>query len=172
MNLSAPFIPRPKATCLLAAALLLAGAAAFTQLPVSPLPKVDFPTIHVSANLPGASPTTMATAVAMPLERRIGRIAGVTEITSENTLGKTELTVQFDLDKDADEAAREVAAAIQAAGGDLPPMPSRPTYRKVNPSDSPILIITLTSKSLQMADVYAAANTVLAQKISQVPGVG
>ena len=121
MNLSAPFIRRPKATWLLAAALLLAGAAAFTQLAVSPLPKVDFPTINVSASLPGASPTTMATAVAMPLERRFGRIAGVSEITSQSALGTTNVTVQFDMDRDVEGAARDIQAAINAAGGDLPP---------------------------------------------------
>ena len=173
MNISAPFIKRPIGTSLLALAVLLAGAGAFVELPVAPLPRVDVPTISVSANLPGASPTTMATAVAMPLERRFGRIAGVTEITSESSLGKTDITVQFDLDKSQETAAREIQAAIQAAGGDLPPnMPSRPRYRKVNPSDSPILIIALTSKSLPIEQVYEAANTVFAQKISQVEGVG
>jgi len=173
MNLSAPFIRRPKATWLLAAALLLAGAAAFTQLPVSPLPKVDFPTINVSANLPGASPTTMATAVAMPLERRFGRIAGVSEITSQSALGTTNVTVQFDMDRDVEGAARDIQAAINAAGGDLPAnLPARPNYRKVNPADSPILIISLRSKSLPLPSVFEAANTVLAQKLAQVPGVG
>ena len=173
MNISAPFIKRPIGTTLLAIALLLAGSAAFLGLPVAPLPKVDIPTINIDANLPGASPTTMATAIAMPLERRVGRIAGVTEITSESTLGKTDITVQFDLDKDVEEAAREVQAAIQAASADLPPnMPARPRYRKVDPSSAPILIITLRSKTLEMPEVYAAANTVLAQKIAQVPGVG
>jgi hydrophobic/amphiphilic exporter-1 (mainly G- bacteria), HAE1 family len=173
VNLSAPFIHRPKATWLLAAALLLAGAAAFTQLPVSPLPKVDFPTISVNASLPGASPTTMATAVAMPLERRFGRIAGVTEITSQSSLGTTGVTVQFDLDRDVEGAARDIQAAINAAGGDLPAnLPSRPNYRKANPADAPILIISLRSKSLPLPMVFEAANTVLAQKLAQVPGVG
>jgi multidrug efflux pump len=173
VNLSAPFIRRPKATWLLAAALLLAGAAAFTQLPVSPLPKVDFPTLNVSANLPGASPTTMATAVAMPLERRFGRIAGVSEITSQSSLGTTNVTVQFDMDRDIEGAARDIQAAINAAGGDLPAnLPSRPNYRKANPSDAPILIISLRSKSLPLPSVFEAANTVLAQKLAQVPGVG
>jgi multidrug efflux pump len=173
MNLSAPFIRRPKATWLLAAALLLAGAAAFTQLAVSPLPKVDFPTINVSGNLPGASPVTMATAVAMPLERRFGRIAGVSEITSQSSLGTTSVTVQFDMDRDVEGAARDIQAAINAAGGDLPPnLPSRPTYRKVNPADSPILIISLRSKSLPLPMVFETANTILAQKLAQVPGVG
>jgi multidrug efflux pump len=173
LNLSAPFIRRPKATWLLAAALLLAGLAAFTQLAVSPLPKVDFPTINVSASLPGASPTTMATAVAMPLERRFGRIAGVSEITSQSALGTTSVTVQFDMDRDVEGAARDIQAAINAAGGDLPAnLPSRPNYRKVNPSDAPILIISLRSKSLPLPMVFEAANTVLAQKLAQVPGVG
>ena len=173
MNLSAPFIRRPKATWLLAAALLLAGAAAFTQLPVAPLPKVDFPTINVGANLPGASPTTMATAVAMPLERRFGRIAGVSEITSQSSLGTTGVTVQFDMDRDVEGAARDIQAAINAAGGDLPAnLPSRPSYRKANPADAPILIISLRSKSLPLPSVFEAANTVLAQKLAQVPGVG
>ena len=173
MNISAPFIRRPIGTSLLALAVLLAGAAAFLNLPVAPLPRVDTPTISISANLPGASPTTMATAVAMPLERRFGRIAGVSEITSESSLGRTDITVQFDLDKSVETAAREVQAAIQAAGGDLPPnLPNRPRYRKVNPADSPILILTLTSESLPIQEVFEAANTVFAQKISQVPGVG
>ncbi|MEO7729865.1 MAG: efflux RND transporter permease subunit, partial [Kofleriaceae bacterium] len=173
VNLSAPFIRRPKATWLLAAALLLAGAAAFTQLAVSPLPKVDFPTISVGASLPGASPTTMATAVAMPLERRFGRIAGVTEITSTSSLGTAGVTVQFDLDRDVEGAARDIQAAINAAGGDLPAnLPSRPNYRKANPSDAPILIISLRSKSLPLQEVFEAANTVLAQKLAQVTGVG
>jgi len=173
MNISAPFIQRPIATSLLALAILLAGAVAFLKLPVAPLPRVDNPTINISGSLPGASPTTMATAVAMPLERRFGRIAGVTEITSESSLGNTSITVQFDLDKDVETAAREVQAAIQAAGGDLPAnMPSRPRYRKVNPGDAPILIIALTSKTMPIEQVYEAANTVLAQKISQVSGVG
>jgi multidrug efflux pump len=173
VNLSAPFIRRPKATWLLAAALLLGGSAAFTQLPVAPLPRVDFPTISVNASLPGASPTTMATAVAMPLERRFGRIAGVTEITSQSSLGTTGVTVQFDLDRDVEGAARDIQAAINAAGGDLPAnLPSRPNYRKANPADAPILIISLRSKSLPLQNVFEAANTVLAQKLAQVPGVG
>ena len=173
MNLSAPFIKRPIATSLLAILILLAGGAAFTQLPVSPLPRVDIPTISVNAALPGASPTTMATAVAMPLERRLGRIAGVTEVTSSSSLGTTGITIQFDLDRDVESAARDVQAAINAAGGDLPPnLPSRPNYRKVDPSSAPILIISLRSKSLPLQRVFEAANTVLAQKISQVEGVG
>jgi multidrug efflux pump len=173
MYISAPFIRRPIGTSLLGLAILLAGVAAFLELPVAPLPRVDTATINVSADLPGASPTTMATAVAMPLERRFGRIAGVSEITSESNLGSTSITVQFDLDKSIETAAREIQAAIQAAGGDLPAnLPKRPRYRKVNPADSPILILSLTSDSLPIEQVYEAANTVFAQKISQVPGVG
>ena len=173
MNLSAPFIRRPIATSLLAAALLLAGAAAFTQLPVAPLPRVDMPTVSVNASLPGASPMTMATAVAMPLERRFGRIAGVSEITSQSALGTTGITVQFDMDRDVESCARDIQAAINAAGGDLPPnLPQVPNYRKVNPADAPILIISLRSKSVPLPQVFEAANTVLAQKIAQVPGVG
>jgi hydrophobe/amphiphile efflux-1 (HAE1) family protein len=173
VNPSAPFIRRPIATSLLAAAILLAGAAAFTQLPVAPLPRVDFPTISVNASLPGASPKTMATAVAMPLERRFGRIAGVSEITSVSALGTTSVTVQFELDRDVESCARDVQAAINAAGGDLPPnLPQIPNLRKVNPSDAPILILSLRSKSVPLPQVFEAANTVLAQKIAQVPGVG
>jgi hydrophobe/amphiphile efflux-1 (HAE1) family protein len=173
MNISAPFIRRPVATSLLAAAILLAGIAAYFQLPVAPLPRVDFPTIQVSAGLPGASPETMASSVATPLERRFGRIAGLTEMTSMSTLGSTSITLQFDLDLNVDAAARDVQAAIAAAGGELPPdLPVKPTYRKVNPSDAPILIISLKSTTLTLAQVYDAANNVLAQKISQVHGVG
>jgi hydrophobe/amphiphile efflux-1 (HAE1) family protein len=173
MSISEPFIRRPVATTLLAAALLLAGAAAYTQLPVAPLPRVDFPTINVNAGLPGASPETMASAVATPLERRFGRIAGLSEITSVSSLGSTSITLQFDLDRDVDAAARDVQAAINAAAGDLPAnLPTRPNYRKVNPADAPIMILSVTSASLPLSQVYDAANTVLAQKIAQVPGVG
>jgi len=173
VNISEPFIRRPVATSLLAAALLLVGATAYTQLPVAPLPRVDYPTINVNAALPGASPETMASAVATPLERRFGRIAGLTEITSVSSLGSVSLTLQFDLDRDVDSAARDVQAAINAAAGDLPPnLPTRPNFRKVNPADAPILILSLTSKTLQLAQVYDAANTILAQKIAQVQGVG
>ncbi len=173
MNVSEPFIRRPIATSLLAAAVLLAGSAAYTRLPVAPLPRVDFPAINVSAGLPGASPETMAAAVATPLERRFGRIAGINELTSTSTLGNTSITLQFDLDRDVDAAARDVQAAINAAGGDLPSnLPSRPSYRKVNPADAPILILSLTSPTLPLAQVFDAANNILAQKISQVPGVG
>ncbi|AKQ64008.1 Acriflavin resistance protein [Myxococcus hansupus] len=173
MNLSGPFIRRPIATSLLAVAILLGGATAYTQLPVAPLPDVDFPTINVTAALPGASPEIMASAVATPLERRFGRIAGINEITSTSTTGNTSITLQFDLSRDVDSAGRDVQAAINAAGGDLPTnLPSRPTYRKVNPADAPILILSLTSKTLPLAQVYDAANNVLAQKVAQVQGVG
>jgi hydrophobe/amphiphile efflux-1 (HAE1) family protein len=173
VTLSEPFIRRPVATALLAAALLLSGAAAYTQLPVAPLPRVDFPTIGVSASLPGASPETMASVVATPLERRFGRIAGLTEITSTSSLGQANITLQFDLDRDVDAAARDVQAAINAAAGDLPPnLPARPRFRKVNPADAPILILSLTSDTVPLAQVYDAANAILAQKISQVDGVG
>jgi len=173
MNIAGPFIRRPIATTLLAIGVLLAGSWAYTLLPVSPLPRVDFPTISISASLPGASPETMASSVATPLERRFGRIAGVTEITSTNVLGTTNITLQFDLDRDVDSAARDVQAAIAAAGGELPTnLPFRPTYRKVNPADSPVMILSMTSDTVPLAQVFEAANSILAQKISQVPGVG
>ena len=173
MSISGPFIRRPVATTLLSAGILLAGAAAYTQLAVAPLPRVDFPTIGVSTSLPGASPETMASAVATPLERRFGRIAGLSEITSVSSLGQASITLQFDLDRDVDAAARDVQAAINAAAGDLPPnLPTRPNFRKVNPADAPILILSLTSDTVPLAQVYDAANAVLAQKISQVDGVG
>ena len=173
MNVSSPFIKRPVATTLLAAALLLAGMLAYANLPVSPLPKVDFPTISVTVTEPGASPETMASAVATPLERRFGRIAGITEITSSSTLGQAQITLQFDLSRDADGAARDVQAAIAAAAGELPSdLPQRPTFRKVNPADSPIMIVSLTSSTIPLSTVFEQANTILAQKVSQVTGVG
>ena len=173
MNISGPFIRRPIATSLLAAAVLLAGLAAFGKLPVAPLPRVDYPTINVSAALPGASPETMASSVATPLERRFGRIAGLTEMTSSSALGATSLTMQFDLDREITGAGRDVQAAINAAGGELPPnLPTLPNYRKVNPSDAPILIVALTSETLPLSQVYDTANTILAQKVAQVEGVG
>ena len=173
MSISSPFIQRPVATSLLAAAVMLAGIAAYFQLPVAPLPRVDYPTLQVTASLPGASPETMASSVATPLERRFGRIAGLTEMTSMSTLGSTSITLQFDLDRNVDTAARDVQAAIAAAGGELPPtLPVKPTYRKVNPSDAPTLIISLTSETLPLAQVFDAANNILAQKLSQVHGVG
>ncbi len=173
MNISAPFIHRPIATTLLMIALGLAGAVAFELLPVSPLPQVDFPTISVSASLPGASPETMASSVATPLERQFGRIAAVTEMTSSSSLGSTSITLQFDLDRDINAAARDVQAAINAARGYLPAnLPSNPNYRKVNPSDSPIIILSLTSSSLSKGQMYDAASTVMAQSLSQIRGVG
>jgi hydrophobe/amphiphile efflux-1 (HAE1) family protein len=173
MSLSDPFIARPVGTLLLSAGLLLAGAAAYTGLPVAPLPRVDFPTINVSASLPGANPETMASAVATPLERRLGRIAGLTEMTSQSGQGSTSITLQFDLDRDVDSAARDVQAAINASSSDLPTnLPLRPGYRKANPADSPILILSLTSDALPLSQVYETANTALAQKIARVAGVG
>ncbi len=173
MNVSEVFIKRPVATSLLTFGIVLAGVIAFRQLPVSPLPQVDFPTISVSASLPGADPETMATSVAAPLERQLGHIAGVTEMTSVNNRGATSITMQFDLDRNIDGAARDVQAAINAARGYLPPnLPSNPTYRKVNPSDAPILIIALTSETLTRAQMYDAASSIMAQKLAQVKGVG
>jgi multidrug efflux pump subunit AcrB len=173
LNISAPFIKRPIATSLLAAAILIAGTVAYLLLPVAPLPKVDFPTINVSATLPGASPETMASSVATPLERRFGRIAGVTEITSTSVLGATSITLQFDLNRDVDAAGRDVQAAIAAAGGELPPsLPTRPTFRKVNPSDSPIMIMSLRSDQVPLPEIFDQANTIFAEKISQIRGVG
>ena len=173
MNLSAPFVARPVATTLLALGVVLAGAVAFTQLPVSPLPQVDYPTISVQAQLPGASPETMASTVATPLERSLGRIAGVSEITSSSSLGSTRITLQFDLDRNINEAATEVQSAINAARSQLPSgMPNNPTYRKVNPADAPILVLTLTSDSMTRGQMYDWASTVVAQKLSQVRGVG
>ncbi|KZT13858.1 multidrug transporter subunit MdtB [Acidovorax sp. GW101-3H11] len=173
MSLSTPFIHRPIGTMLLTLGLALAGAVSYFLLPVAPLPQVDYPTISVSASLPGASPDTMAATVATPLERSLGAIAGVTEITSRSILGSTSITLQFDLDRNVDSAARDVQAAINAARTLLPTgMPSNPTYRKVNPADSPIMILALTSDLLTRGQMYDAASTVLAQKLSQVEGVG
>src|SRR5258706_2320542 len=173
MNISEPFIRRPIATTLLTIGVALSGAVAFRLLPVSPLPEVDFPTISVNASLPGASPETMASSVATPLERQFGRIAGVTEMTSSSGVGSTSVTLQFDLDRDIDAAARDVQSAISAARGNLPSnLPSNPTYRKVNPADAPIFIIALTSETIDQSKIYDAASTVMAQKLSQVPGVG
>ncbi len=173
MNISEVFIKRPVATSLLTLGIVLAGVIAVRHLPVSPLPQVDFPTISVSASLPGADPETMATSVAAPLERQLGHIAGVTEMTSVNNRGATGIILQFDLDRNIDGAARDVQAAINAARGYLPPnLPSNPTYRKVNPSDAPILIIALTSDTLTKPQMYDAASTIMAQKLSQVKGVG
>ncbi len=173
MSISAPFIRRPVGTTLLTAALVLAGVLGFRLLPVAPLPQVDFPTIQIVAGLPGASPETMASAVATPLERQFGRIAGVTEMTSTSFLGATTITLQFDLARDINGAARDVQAAIAAAAGQLPPnMPANPTYRKVNPADAPILIIALTSNTVSRAAMYDVASTVLQQKLAKLEGVG
>ncbi len=173
MNISEIFIRRPVATTLLTAGIALAGLLAFRLLPVSPLPQVDYPTISVNANLPGASPETMAATVATPLERALGRIAGITEMTSSSSLGSTGITLQFDLSRDIDGAARDVQAAINAARSLLPTgLPSNPTYRKVNPSDAPIMILSLTSDTLDQGQMYDSASTILGQALSQVNGVG
>jgi multidrug efflux pump len=173
MNLSAPFVRRPVATTLLTAAVALAGAVAFRFLPVSPLPQVDFPTITVGAGLPGASPEIMASAVAAPLERQLGHIAGVNEMTSSSYLGTTSITLQFDLNRNIDGAARDVQAAINAARAYLPSnLPGNPTYRKVNPADAPILILALTSPIYNRGQLYDAASTIIMQRLSQVQGVG
>src|SRR5207253_2712999 len=167
------FIRRPVATSLITVAILLSGVVAFRFLPVAPLPQVDFPTISVGANLPGASPVTMASAVATPLERQFGRIAGVTQMTSSSGLGSTNITLQFELNRDINAAARDVQAAINAARSQLPAdLPSQPNYRKVNPADSPILMLALTSDNVPPAQIYDAADSILAQKLAQVEGVG
>ncbi|PZP32109.1 MAG: multidrug transporter subunit MdtC [Roseateles depolymerans] len=173
MNLSRIFIERPIGTALVTCGVALAGALAYLMLPIAPLPQVEFPTISVSASLPGASPDTMAATVATPLERTLGSIAGVNEITSSSSLGSTRVTLQFDLGRDIDGAARDVQAGINAARALLPTgMPSNPTYRKVNPADAPIMIIALTSDTLTRGQMYDAASTVLAQRLAQVDGVG
>jgi multidrug efflux pump len=173
MSISTPFIRRPVATTLLTVALALLGAIAYQFLPVAPLPQVEFPTIQVSASLPGASPETMASSVATPLERQFGRIAGITEMTSSSSLGGTDITLQFDLGRNIDAAGRDVQAAINAARGDLPAnLPNNPRYHKVNPADSPILMLALTSKLVPREKMYDIASTVLQQKLSQVKGVG
>ncbi|MBV8031387.1 MAG: multidrug efflux RND transporter permease subunit [Betaproteobacteria bacterium] len=173
MNISEPFVRRPVATTLLTIGIALAGMVAFRQLPVAPLPQVAFPTIAVSASLPGASPDVMAATVAMPLERSLGRIAGLTEITSTSSLGSTRVTLQFELSRNIDAAAREVQAAINAARSQLPTsLPSNPTYRKANPADAPVMILALTSQQYGQGRMYDYAQTVLAQKLSQIQGVG
>src|SRR6202043_301460 len=172
-NFSAPFIRRSVATTLITIAIGLSGVVAFRFLPVSPLPQVDFPTINIGANLPGASPETMASAVATPLERQFGRIAGVTQMTSSSALGNTGIVLQFDLNRDVNAAARDVEAAINAARSQLPAdLPGQPTYRKVNPADAPILLLSLTSDNVPPAEIYDAADSILAQKLAQVKGVG
>ncbi|MGA3344313.1 MAG: efflux RND transporter permease subunit [Terracidiphilus sp.] len=173
MNISAPFIRRPVATTLLTVGIVLVGAIAFDVLPVSPLPQVDFPTISVSAGLPGGSPEITASSIATPLERQFSHIAGVTEMTSSSSLGSTSITLQFDLSRDIDGAARDVEAAINAARTYLPAnLPANPTYRKVNPADSPIIILGLTSDKYDRPALYDAASSVMAQRLSQIEGVG
>src|SRR4051812_3756746 len=173
MNISAPFIRRPIATSLLTVALMLAGILGYTRLPVAPLPQIEYPVIQVQAGLPGASPSTMASAVATPLERQFGRIAGVTQMTSSSQLGSTNVVLQFDLSRNIDAAGRDVQAAINAARGQLPAnLPSNPGYRKVNPADAPIMILALTSDAVTLPKMYDAADSILAQKLSQVEGIG
>jgi multidrug efflux pump len=173
MNISRPFISRPVATTLLTVAILLAGILGYMKLPVSPLPQVDFPTISVTANMPGASPDTMASSVAAPLERHLGQIADVSEMTSQSSVGTTRITLQFDLSRSIDGAARDVQAAINAARADLPTaLRQNPNYRKVNPADSPIMILAMTSKTLTPGQLYDSAATIVEQKLSQLPGVG
>ena len=173
MNVSSPFIRRPVATTLLTIGIGLAGAVAFNFLPVSPLPQIDFPTIRVQAGLAGASPEIMASSVATPLERQLGRIAGITEMTSSSSIGSTDITIQFELNRNIDGAARDVQAAINAARSYLPiNLPSNPSYRKVNPADSPVMILGLTSSIYDKGHLYDAASTIMEQKLSQVPGVG
>src|ERR1700754_1756215 len=173
MNLSEPFIRRPVATTLITVGIAFAGAVAYNVLPVSPLPQVDFPTISVAASLPGGSAEIMASSVATPLERQFGHIAGVTEMTSASSLGTTSITIQFDLSRNIDGAARDVEAAINAARTYLPAnLPANPTYRKVNPADAPIMILGLTSDKYDRAKLYDEASTVIQQKLSQIQGVG
>src|SRR3989454_6072126 len=169
MSVSTPFIERPVGTSLLTIALALSGLLAFHFLPVSPLPQVEFPTIQVSAGLPGASPETMASAVATPLERQFGRIAGVTEMTSTSQLGSTQIVLQFDLSRNIDAAARDVQAAINAARGQLPSnLPNSPIYRKINPSDAPIMIMAAPPATMPLGRIYDDGDSILAQKLSQV----
>src|ERR1017187_4415313 len=173
MHLSAPFIQRPVATSLLSLALLLAGSVAYSILPVASLPDVDYPVIGIGAGLPGASPETMASAVATPLERQFGRIAGVNQMTSQSSLGSANVTLQFDLSRNIDDAARDVQAAINAARSQLPSyLPQNPSYRKANPADAPILILTLTSDVVPKPQIYDLADSILAQKIAQINGIG
>src|SRR5579862_2220111 len=173
MHLSAPFIKRPVATSLLTLALLLAGSVAYSLLPVASLPDVDFPVIGIGAGLPGGSPETMASAVATPLERQFGRIAGVNQMTSTSSLGAASVVLQFDMSRDINDAARDVQASINAARNQLPSyLPENPGYRLANPADSPILILTLTSDVVPKPQIYDMADSILAQKISQINGVG
>ncbi|MFM9032290.1 MAG: efflux RND transporter permease subunit, partial [Opitutaceae bacterium] len=173
MNLSRPFVRRPVASSLVAVGLVLVGALAYGLLPVSPLPQVDFPTIRVSASLPGASPETMAANVAAPLERALGSIAGVSGIYSDSRQGATSITLEFSLDRKIDEAARDVQAAINAARGELPAgMPGNPTFRTSNPAQAPIMALALSSPNMAPGKLYDFAVTILAQKIAQINGVG
>src|SRR5579859_6351778 len=172
-NFSSPFIRRPVATTLITIAIFLSGVVAFRFLPVAPLPQIDFPTIAVGASLPGASPETMASAVATPLERQFGRISGITQMTSSSGFGNTSVILQFDLNRDINAAARDVEAAINAARTQLPAdLPFQPTYRKVNPADAPIILLSLTSTNVPGPQIYDAADSILAQKLAQVEGVG
>src|SRR5471032_1683554 len=171
-GISEPFIRHPIATSLIMVGILFVGIVAYPKLPVAPLPQVDFPTIQVSAQLPGASPETMASAVAQPLETQFAQIPGVSQETSISTLGSTAITIQFNLDRNIDGASNDVQAAINAAGGQLPKnLPSPPTYRKVNPADSPILLLGATSDTMTLTDVDDEVETKLAQQISQISGV-
>jgi multidrug efflux pump len=173
MSISTPFIQRPVATTLFLVALTLAGGIAYTLLPVAALPEVDFPTISVSASLPGASPEVMAAAVATPLEKQFTRIAGVTEMTSSSSVGSAQVTLQFDLSRDINSAGRDVQAAINSSAGTLPAnLPSLPRYRKINPADQPILLLTLESDVVPRPQLYDIASSVFAQKLAQVKGVG
>src|ERR1700733_14940461 len=173
MHISAPFIKRPVATSLLSVAILLAGGAAFYFLPVAALPRVDFPTMFVRASLPGASPENVASSLATPLERQFGRIAGVTQMTSTSQLGAVGITLQFDLDRDINAASRDVQAAINAAAGQLPAgLPNLPTYRRINPAEVDILDLTVSSDTVPRSRLYDLCDSFIAQKISQVDGVG
>ena len=173
MNLVQVFIQRRIATTLLALGLGLSGLMAYFLLPVSPYPNIDIPTIQVTANMPGASPETMAATVATPLERHLGTIAGVTEMTSRSNVNNTSIVLQFDIDRDIDGAARDVQAAISAARQDLPTaLHSQPTYRKFNPADQPVIVLALTSKSLSPGQIYDEASNIIQQKLSQISGVG
>src|ERR1041385_788685 len=172
MNVSEPFIRRPVGTSLLSAGVLLLGAVAYHFLPVAPLPKVDFPTINVSAQEPGVDPQTAASSLAAPLERRFAQIAGVNEITSVSSLGGSSIPIQFDLNRDINGAARDVQSAINAASGELPSgLPQPPSYRKHNPSDAPIMVLAMTSDALPLSQVYNLADQIIGQRISQVEGV-
>ncbi|MBN9264318.1 MAG: efflux RND transporter permease subunit, partial [Hyphomicrobium sp.] len=173
MNLSTPFVRRPVATTLISIGIAIAGILAFPRLPVAPLPQVDFPTILVQAQMPGASPETMASSVAGPLENRLGKIAAVSEMTSQSTLGNSRITLQFNIDRDIDGAARDVQAAINAARADLPAsLRSNPTYRKVNPADFPIMVLSLTSSTLTQGQLYDSAANIVQQRLSQIQGIG